>query len=465
MAFLTLIAGLWLIIFSSYSIFLHVVFRTTSLDLGMHSQLLWNLAHGRFMETSFLTYSFAGNHFWPFLYIFVPFYGLFGACGLLVLQCVVAALGVFPVYSLTHDITGNKSWARILSLAYLALPTISMGVLFDFHIELLSIPLALQATLLLRRGRKSFWFWAIAAMLFYEVNAITFLLFGIGLLFRKGRRITGSALAGISAFYLIIVFFLIMPAFRGEVVLPHWERYSHLGSTPAKASVQLFTNPIESIQDSISARDIRQVFFLLASVSLLPLLSLKYMIPAMPVLLSLIFSNWEVQMDVRYAYYAPVVPCLMLSAAHGARFINELKWRKLAWFQRLAPVLSLAEMSFAFLFFQIHSPMRQNPFVIRANLKELREAIALIPPRASVSADNHLGPRLANREVLLLTPIIEYKDESVEYIFIDMLEEEFKGRHWRKEMKKILKGTEYGTIYSSKGVIVLKRVEDVNELQ
>jgi len=409
------------------------------------------------METSFLTYSFAGNHFWPLLYIFVPVYELFGIYGLLIVQCVVAAMGIFPVYSLTYEITESKVWARVLSIAYLALPPVSMGVLFDFHVELLSIPLALQATLMLRRNKKSFWFWAVVAMLFYEINAITFLLFGIGLLLRRGRRITGTVLAFISMLYLLIIFFLIMPVFKGEVIMPHWERYAHLGKTPAKAFVQLFTNPIESIKDSISMRDIRQIFFLLASVSLLPLLSLKYMLPALPVLLALILSNWEVQMDVRHAYYAPVISCLMLSAGHGARFINELKWQKPAWFRRLSPVLSLAVIVYAFLYLQIQHPKRPSPFVVRANLRELREALALIPLEASVSADNHLGPRLANREVLLLTPVIEYRDEPVEYIFIDMLEEESKGRNWRKQMKHVFEGDEYAPIYSSKGVMLLKR--------
>ncbi|MCK5850571.1 MAG: DUF2079 domain-containing protein [Kiritimatiellae bacterium] len=55
-----------------YSLFLHYTYQSTSLDLGLHAQLLWNLARGRFMETSFLAYPFSGNHFWPGLYLCVP---------------------------------------------------------------------------------------------------------------------------------------------------------------------------------------------------------------------------------------------------------------------------------------------------------------------------------------------------------------------------------------------------------
>ena len=457
--FIALIAGVWLFIFPVYSIFLHIVFRTTSLDLGMHSQLIWNLARGRFMQTSFMNHSFAGNHFWPLLYVFVPVYEFFGIYGLLIVQCVIAASGVFPVYSLTYDITNSKAWARVLSFAYLALPTISMGVLFDFHTELISIPVALQATLMLRRNKKSFWFWAFTAILLYEVNAIIFSIFGIGLLFRKGRRITGSVLAGLSMLYLVVIFFLIMPAFKEEVTLPHWERYSHLGKTPAEALIQIITHPIETVKDSISSRDIRQISFLFLSVGFLPFMSLKYMMPALPVLLALILSNWEVQMDVRHAYYAPVIPCLILSSVHGAGFINELNLRKFERLRKFASIISFTIILCAFLYIHIEHPKRPFPFLIRANLSELREAITFIPPGASVSADNHLGPRLANREVLLLTPMIEYRSKKVEYIFTDLLEEEFKGNYWRKQMKHVFEGDKYVPIYSSRGVIVFKRRE------
>src|ERR1035437_11202881 len=51
---LAVVAGVWALLIGAYAAFLHAVFRSSALDLALHTQLLWNAVHGHGLVSSLL---------------------------------------------------------------------------------------------------------------------------------------------------------------------------------------------------------------------------------------------------------------------------------------------------------------------------------------------------------------------------------------------------------------------------
>ncbi len=453
----SLMAAAWALTFSVYSSFLHEVFRSTSFDMALHSQILWNLANGRFMQTSFMSHPFAGNHFWPGFYLLLPVYQSLGIHGILALQSLTISSGAFAAFLLARDITASKAWGYALALAYLLQPTLSIGVLFDYHLELFSVPLALFALLGLRRNRMWFWPCLALSVSFYEIVAVVFFFVGAGLLLVRGRRRTGAFIALICLAYIAIVCMVVMPHFRENIGIPHWHRYGHLGNTFAQAIASVLLHPFRSAADSANFQEAFNLSHLLIAFGFLPLLSLRHLLPALPLLFVLFLSKWGINSDIRYGYVAPALPFLVLSAAHGAARLKSAAWLQRAHLSTYGPYALIACSIFLFFHYQTKRPLRREPFAIRKNIATLRAARDLVPEGAALSADNHLGAHFANRNILLVTPATKRNSTDVDFVLTDLNEKEFKNSQWWVSMNRTLTNGQYGPVFFSNDVLLLQK--------
>jgi uncharacterized membrane protein len=455
---LSLLALIWGVAFSLYAVLLHYTYRSGALDMAVHSQLIWNLSQGYFLQSSFTGYSFAANHYWVGLYLFVPVFLAGGEYALLISQAFIIALGVFPAYYLARDIVKSHRWSLVFAIAYLLYPTLSVGILYEFHLEPITVPIIITALLYLRRRR--FILFAALALLsvsLYEVTAMIFALLGLILLFRARYRLVGLILFITMSIYLILIFKVIMPHFGRANYFPHWDRYSHLGANLRDASHQVLLHPLDSIKLSINEDDINNLIYVFQGVGFLPFLAPFYLIPALPLILTLLLSNWSSQMDIRLGYLAPAIPFLFLSAIYGVRRIFSFPFGIGRWFRRYGILLLLLISGSLFINFQLERQTRGFPFPFRANLDEIYSAAALIPPDAYLSADWHLGSHFGGREIILLFPVIKYKKRRAEYIFLDLAERTGKDETYWNKVDKLLRSEGWAVIYFSRGVLLLKR--------
>ena len=88
-------------IFGLISLVNHYQFRTDALDLGMLNHALYNFAH---FEQNLFTIDIAGeevnyfgDHFSPIMFLYIPFYYLFGSYTLLLIQIVAIAFGGYGI--------------------------------------------------------------------------------------------------------------------------------------------------------------------------------------------------------------------------------------------------------------------------------------------------------------------------------------------------------------------------------
>ncbi len=167
------LAAIYVVIFTRLAWNLHAGMRTHRSDLGQIDQAVWNSSRGRFLaqtdngfESTRLT-----DHVEPILVLISPIYWLWDdARALLMLQVLVVAVGVVPLYFLTlHQCeqllsprARRQVWrmeplqslarplAFALGVAYLLAPQLQSALLTEFHAAPLAVPLILWA------------FWAIA---------------------------------------------------------------------------------------------------------------------------------------------------------------------------------------------------------------------------------------------------------------------------------------------------------------
>jgi len=162
-------------------------------------------------------------------------------------------------------------------------------------------------------------------------------------------------------------------------------------------------------------------------------------------------------MDIRFAYVAPAVPFFFLAAAYGAKRLSCLRLPRLGDLNSYAPRIVLLMAMSLFFYFHIKRPIRSHPFHPRSNLHSIRTAAALVPPHASLSADNHLGAHFAKRRILRLTPQTRHKSGSVDYVLVDLCEDEFKKHGWLRTIRSFITTENYSPVFFSDGVVLLKK--------
>ena len=443
------IGFIWTLFFSCYACFLHATFQTFSLDTALHAQLLWNLSRGRFMETSFLPYCFAGNHFWPGLYLFVPFQSLFGVYGILVLQTFFTAAGAIPVYLLAQEKGLSDRLSTAMAIAYLCCPTIASGVTIDIHFELFSIPFALYALLGVERRK---WWWPLCLLLavsIYEVHALVWFFFGLFRACQKENRVQGFVLAFSCFAWLALVFFFIMPMFRDGFPFHGAERYERAIPDFMDWAKRFCANPIREGMDIFSCTEFKSLR-ILWPFAFLPLFGLLDLLPAVPLWILLSVSSFQVQSDVRFGYFVPILPFLILSAIRGG-LQGQKRFPHMTAFALLVCALS------CLLYFQVEKPRCKHPFLKRENLAEIRSALTLIPEHASVSADGHLGAHLWGREILINFPDTVIHGKEVEWIFLDLKENNTASPHRKKALQKVLEQKRFKVVFDQNGVLLLQR--------
>lgn len=373
-----------------------------------------------------------------------------------VAQAWIAASGAIPAFLICHDITKNPVWAYLIAIAYLFCPTVASGVLFDFHFELMSIPFSMLAILGMQRGKQ----WAIVptivALSLYEVNGLVLPLLGIGYALGRGsKRIIGLSVFMASLAYDCLVIGLVMPAFR-PMEMPHvWERYEHLGTTPWVALQNVCTHPFTCIKASIDHHDIASARLFIAF-GLLPIIGLKHLLPALPLWVILSFSNLEMSSNIRFGYFAPIVPILVLASAHGIGLVRERTTHPIA--ERTIRVCLVCGVIWSFTYYSISKPMKRHPFQVRANKTEIKRAISMIPASAPISADWHLLPALPMRAGMLPMPqLMLFNGNTVDYIFIDLSEADCKNRGWSDAIRAAVAHDDFALIYFDNDIALLKR--------
>jgi uncharacterized membrane protein len=391
-----LLAGFAFLLYELLSVVRHLTGRTTGFDLGIFEQVVRNYAHlnAPVSELKGPGVNILGDHFSPILAAIGPVYLLFPSpITLLTVQAAAFALSVVPITRLAVSACG---WGLggILGAAYALSWGIQSAVAFDFHETCLAV--VFVAFCLERLYRQEWWqacAYAVPLLLVKEDLGLTVAAIGLYVALR-GPRTMGAllALVGVAACALTML-----------VVIPHFNSYgqnTYLGQVAGTVGNPLvrFVMPVQKLET---------VVLLLAPTAFLALRS-PMLIIALPTIAWRFWATNPAYWGTGFHYSAILMPVVFAAAAaavpriHAAiaaalpRYSGRIFYRAIgAWCIVVAVLLS------------VQSPVGHlirgvtwRPVLSPAE----RKALATIPDRATVAAENSLAPQLTNRTEVYLFP-------------------------------------------------------------
>ncbi len=382
-------------IMGAVSVCRHATFGSSTFDLGLFENVVWNTVHGRFLWSDVLGRSFLGEHVSPVLLaVALPYALIPRAPTLLVLQAAALAAGAFPLARLARRELDDPPLTAALVVAYLAYLPLRNVARFDFHPVALATPLLLEAFVSFREGRwrRGVWAWGLALACDEAVAAPAAAL-GLYVLLVLRRRRLGFELSAFAVLWFVAAVLVIVPAFR-HGPYPFFDRLGSLrtGRWLALVSLDRFALLGE----------------VLAPLAFLPLLSPVHAALALPSLMLDWLSDSRHQHSIAFHYTATVTPLLFCATVLGiAKLVEREDLRVVLAFYPTIPDLkryAAVLLLLGAIVFTGWSPVAQ----IRAGWGAARDdraaAVARVPAGAPVSAQAHLGAHLARRRGVALFP-------------------------------------------------------------
>ncbi|WP_413167348.1 DUF2079 domain-containing protein [Capilliphycus salinus ALCB114379] len=314
----------------------HALFQSTAFELGIYDQVVYLMSQGKPPISSFLNIHHMGNHAAWVMYFIALFYRIYPSVHwLLFIQAISLALGAWPTWGLAREAGLNRSLSLTMAVVYLLYPVVFNINLFDFHPEVMALPVFLGA-ILAAKLNKIFWFclaiiWILGCK---DAMSLTVAAMGIWLFFCEKKRLCGiiALFAGVGWF--IIVVQGIIPYFKAGLGPGGVGRYTYLGDSVVEIIVNLILKPRLVLERVFSWKTLEYVTLFLSPVfwwlsprQLTPFMS------ALPALVKNILSEIDAQRDLIHQYSIPILPFLIVamisSLAHSENYLG--KWVVNVW--------------------------------------------------------------------------------------------------------------------------------------
>jgi uncharacterized membrane protein len=307
-------ALIWIVVASANSIGELVTYNSTSRDIGVYLQMLWNAGHGRPFQTTLLESN--RLHIAEHVALLVPFLAPLYALRpdprwLFVVQTTVLALAGAPVYLLSRRLLGGVIWPTVFVAAYFLMPTVA-EVAYDAFYPIIwaALPIGFAGYFLLTGRTRAGVALALLAIPIEEEAGLAVLGLALMLLLRRGQRMVGLALAAFAVLWLGLIAMVIMPRFHEPSTLP---------SSGQNRSVDHFApllqHPLDTLSDLTVNRFPRAARWLLVPTGGLPLLAPQVLIADVPQAATLLLADKGERF--RRHWTAPLLPTVWLATVVG----------------------------------------------------------------------------------------------------------------------------------------------------
>lgn len=384
-------AGLWLFLLKAVQ---HALFANQAYDLGIFTNVAWNLAfHGEFRD-SIKGMDYLGDHWEPLLALAAPLFRLLpSALTLTALQSAALGAAVVPLYALARRRCARPESAALACAIFVAHPYLHRVHAYDFHTIAFAVPLFLWALDAAERGRPRLAAGlALAALGLREDAALGSAAVGL-MLWSGGRRRLGAALAALAAAWAALAVLYWMPARLGGWTNTHLAFFALPGGGFAAAARGALAAPGALLSGLLGGEERwRGLLLYLASFAFLPLAAPRLApLWALPAALCFVAAHEPMRQFDRH-YAALSLPFLAYAALEGARRLRERGWEppRAAWAAALGLCLACLRPYWA------PVPARR--------LTALRRAVDSIPAGAAVAAQTNLTPALACRREITMFP-------------------------------------------------------------
>jgi uncharacterized membrane protein len=392
----------YITIFSTLSLLRHGNLYSHN-NLAIHAQVMWNTTQGRWFDTTLLEdrhTNYLGHHFSPALLLLMPLYLVWPDAALLLLvQTILLALGVVPVYAYARRATGSELIAISLSAAYLLFPALQYTNLFEFHEITLAVPLlSFTAYWLLTKRYRLFFVFLILSLLVKEEIAFVTVAFASYIVLVQRRYRLGILVLLLAVGWGFLTMGIIMPAIAGDIYFPTG-RYDYLGASFVEVARSVLLDPLLPLRHLLALAKLEYLLQFLVPLGLLPLLGFDTLILTVPTALYTLLSDYAPQYSIHYHYTAPLIPLAFMAGVDGARRL--VRWKGGSVTVAVSVLILVTEVLSYLL--QGPGPLaahfnRQGQYNVWPHLASAYDALAAIPSDASVMTMEEFAPHLAARE-------------------------------------------------------------------
>ncbi|MGQ0644395.1 MAG: DUF2079 domain-containing protein [Elusimicrobiota bacterium] len=391
----------------SHKLYAQHTLATHALDLGFFSNICWNTAFSdgapeAWFYSSFIERNFMGVHvnwiLWPLSF----FYRWGGDARVLLAAQVLFTAAAFPfLLAAVRRLTGSYSAGFLACVMMACSPYIGHTVANDFHPDQWQLPCLMAALWAMLRGsRKMVLLFGALALLAKEDVSFVLAGFGIFLALKPGWRGTGAALFALAAAAFAFHTQVFIPRFLEEGVESLlFARYPLLGDSYSEMVRNIYSAP-EVYWEAVIYDPLK--FWRWASMWLptagLGFLSPSFLIPPAVSAAPHLMSQAGAQLEFRDIYSLPSQPFVFMGAAFGLRKL--MRRNALAGREALLAGVCLIVAGIGVV---------KSPRFYRPRLASRAEAFhrmkALVPPDASVAAQQNLVPHFDARRYVQIFPI------------------------------------------------------------
>jgi len=430
--FLALLVVGFAALFSWLSLERHFAFQSHAFDLGNMDQAAWNTAHGHLLRFTDMEIhgrtltSRLAIHVEPLLIPLSLLYWIHsGPETLLVLQPIVVALGAIPIYLLARRLLDGSSLALVFPVAFLAHPSLQNAVLDDFHTVTLSASL-LAWTVYFLHTRRLLWYGLFALLAAATKEEVSLLIAALGLwLWVRGNRKAAAVSIVTGIGWFLVCEEIIIPHYNFTGQSPYLDRYAYLGHGISGILHGILAHPARL--GAVLSSSSRQAYllFLVHPVGLLSLAGAPVLLLTAPVLAINLLSTDAHMYSGYYQYSAELVPFVVISAAHGVRWLARSGAHFRAFRSGLLPVVTCAFILVASLWDcrQWGFTPFSNGFAVPssgAHQAIENQILDEIPPNAVVAAADEIEPHVSDRRWVYVLPTIHPRNAPpAQYILLD----------------------------------------------
>ena len=448
----------------------HARFGTYGFDLGIYDQATWLLSRGRAPFVTVRGLDLLGQHAAYIMVLVAPLYRLWADPRLLLLlQVLFLALPALVLYRLGGRHLGHPAAGLAVAVAYLAYPGVQWAISWQFHPEAIAAGLLALAVLAADRGRhRAMAVWlALAALCGEEVGLVVA---GFGLLLvAGGRRAVGWRTAGAGLAWFLVATYVLEPLHAGRVTRLFETDYGIAGTGPLALLGALPTMAGHALQTGMANDGLFYLLLVFLPLLGLPLLAPRWLWPVAPALLLNLAAVQPEHHQLRFHYLATAAPLLAAGAVAGLARVRSAR-RPL-----LAPLLVLLVVVAGFTSWRYGpAPWARDPVAIPAGPTDQarRQALALVPEGAPVSAQYNLVPHLGHRVEVYEFPNPfravnwglagdEHPPEALERLRFVVVQRDLLADQDRQLLDRLQADPAWRTVTDDQGVVVLERREPV----
>ncbi len=428
---------LWIMAIALFILFLissvrHAIFHSTGFDLGIYDQVVYLISQGQVPISSFLGYHHLGNHGAWLVYPLALFYKIWPSVyWLLFIQSLSLAIALLPLWNLAKLTGLNEQVSLGVIISYLLYPIVFNVNLFDFHPEVMALPVIFFV--LLCAEKKAIGWFTLGVIWILGCKAVlSLLIIGLGLwllIFEKRAKFGLIALILGSAWFIIVTQGII-PAFSGEEVAAVG-RYSYLGDSVFSIASNMLLLPHLVLGKIFSFDTLRYLFLLILPIiwGLIPFnkqtakaqiwQTLTTCTPISIILFLNILSDVSFQRSLNYQYSLPFVPFFLLAMIRNLQ-VNQTYWQSFrsapSWFVSLPVKVSNMTLKIPnFLFPKTILIWSLFTLILIGNFNEyfgyfqqidngrsLQQAVGKIQTKGGVLTDNKIAPHVTHRPMVKL---------------------------------------------------------------